>query len=149
MRTACGWVQYKFGTAARSRRSQRLSTPERSSDLVREQAGQPTTRKKPNFRCCAAFSHFTARDAQGQKRYDRDQLVAWARERFHVDLDIDDLRNMQREEVQQMLVEYSRKRLRSGQSDAGRGSPAGGEDLRRRRQTVTPQCAWPPAAMAP
>ena len=53
---------------------------------------------------------------QGQKRYDRDQLVAWARERFHVDLDIDDLRNKQRDEIRGLLVEHSRRRSRSGQS---------------------------------
>ena len=67
------------------------------------------------------ISHFTARDAQGQKRYDRDQLVAWARQRFQIELDVDDLRNMQREEVQQMLVEYSKPRLAAGRPDAGRG----------------------------
>ena len=48
---------------------------------------------------------------QGQKRYDRDQLVAWARQRFHIELNVDDLRNMQREEIQQMLVEYSKQAL--------------------------------------
>ena len=37
--------------------------------------------------------------------------MAWARQRFQIDLNVDDLRNMQREEVQQMLVEYSKQAL--------------------------------------
>jgi preprotein translocase subunit SecA len=110
VRTACGWVQYKFGLQLNPDDVKGLEA-KAFEELVRERARAAYDEKEAEFPVRAAFSHFTARDAQGQKRYDRDQLVAWARERFHVDIDVDDLRNMQREEVQQMLVEYSRKAL--------------------------------------
>ena len=47
--------------------------------------------KEIEYPVMAGLYHFTTRDAAGQKRYDRERLVAWARERFHVDLDLDDL----------------------------------------------------------
>ncbi|HVU86365.1 MAG TPA: SEC-C metal-binding domain-containing protein [Pirellulales bacterium] len=110
VRTACGWVQFKFGVQLDPEEMKKLDA-RAFTELVRERAKEAYEVKEAEFPVRAAFSHFTARDAQGQKRYDRDQLVAWARQRFQVDLNVDDLRNMQREEVQQMLVEYSKKAL--------------------------------------
>ena len=34
----------------------------------------------------AGLYHFTTRDAAGHKRYDREELVEWARDRFGVEL---------------------------------------------------------------
>ncbi len=51
--------------------------------------------KEIEYPVMAGLAHFTTRDASGQKRYDRERLVAWARERFQVDLDMEDLRNKQ------------------------------------------------------
>ena len=110
LRTACGWVAVQVRTANRSRRAQRARSPRR--DRAGARAGPRRLRgKRGRIPRPRRLSHFTARDAQGQKRYDRDQLVAWARQRFDVDLNVDDLRNMQREDVQRMLVEYSKKTL--------------------------------------
>jgi len=58
----------------------------------------------------AGLVHFTTRDNAGQKRYDRDQLLAWARDRFGVELSEDDLKNLQRDEIRDRLVVYSRQR---------------------------------------
>ena len=58
----------------------------------------------------AGLYHFTTRDASGQKRYDRERLVAWARERFQVDLDLEDLSNKQRDDIRAVLVEHSRRK---------------------------------------
>ena len=85
----------------------------------------------------AGLYHFTTRDAAGQKRYDREQLVAWARERFHVDLDMDDLRNKQRDEIRQLLVEHSRRRSKSWPTRLWpRFTGSVDEYLRRRAQPV-------------
>ncbi|HEY1600177.1 MAG TPA: SEC-C metal-binding domain-containing protein [Pirellulales bacterium] len=110
IRTACGWVQYKFGVQLNPDEVKKLDA-RAFTQMVRERAHAAYDEKEAEFPVRAALSHFTARDAQGQKRYDRDQLVAWARQRFHIDLNVDDLRNMQREEIQQMLVEYSKQAL--------------------------------------
>ncbi|HEY4313425.1 MAG TPA: SEC-C metal-binding domain-containing protein [Pirellulales bacterium] len=110
IRSACGWVQFKFGIPLDPEEMKSLDAKP-FTEMVRERARSAYDVKEAEFPVRAALSHFTARDAQGQKRYDRDQLVAWARQRFQIELDVDDLRNMQREEVQQMLVEYSKKAL--------------------------------------
>jgi preprotein translocase subunit SecA len=57
----------------------------------------------------AGLDHFTMRDALGHKRYDREKLVEWAKERFGVDLSMEDLRNKQRHEIFALLVEHSRQ----------------------------------------
>ena len=57
----------------------------------------------------AGLSHFTTRDAGGHKRYDREGLVEWARKRFEVDLDLEDLKNRQRDEIRDLLIEHSRR----------------------------------------
>ncbi|MDH3718446.1 MAG: SEC-C metal-binding domain-containing protein [Planctomycetota bacterium] len=62
----------------------------------------------------AGLVHFTRRDVGG-KRYDRDKLVGWARERFGVELDLDDLRNKQRDEIYDLLVQHSRQNHQRGQ----------------------------------
>jgi preprotein translocase subunit SecA len=64
----------------------------------------------------AGLYHFTTRDPQGQKRYDREQLVAWARERFEVDLDLDDLKNKQSDEIRALLVAKSKQQQQVAES---------------------------------
>jgi preprotein translocase subunit SecA len=56
----------------------------------------------------AGLYHFTMKDAMGHKRYDREKLVEWARDRFGVELSLEDLRNKQRHEIQALLIEHSR-----------------------------------------
>jgi preprotein translocase subunit SecA len=65
--------------------------------------------KEIDFPVMAGLDHFTKRDASGQKRYDREALVTWARERFDVQLDVEDLRNRQRDEIRELLREHSRQ----------------------------------------
>ncbi|MBI2825608.1 MAG: SEC-C domain-containing protein [Planctomycetia bacterium] len=108
LRTACGWVNYKFGIQLPAEEVAGLE-PAAFEELVRGRARQMYEQKEAEFPVLGALSHFTARDASGQKRYDREQLVAWARQRFGIELSVDDLRNMERAEIQQMLVEHSRR----------------------------------------
>ncbi len=77
--------------------------------LVHERAREAYADKEAEFPVLAGLYRFTTRDAQGQKRYDRENLVAWARQRFHVEIKVDDLRNKQRDEIRKMLLEHSRE----------------------------------------
>ena len=43
----------------------------------------------------------------GHSKVDRNALVQWARERFEVDLDLDDLKSKQRDEIRQVLLNHS------------------------------------------
>jgi preprotein translocase subunit SecA len=62
--------------------------------------------KEVQFPVLAGLLHFTIRDAQG-KRYDREGLTAWARERFGVDFTLEDLKNKQRAEIEEAMFAQS------------------------------------------
>jgi preprotein translocase subunit SecA len=107
VRTACGWVHYKFGIEL-DPREMRAVEPAAFKQLVRERATEAYEHKETEYPVIAGLYHFTTRDAGGQKRYDRDALVAWARQRFQVELNLDDLKSKQRDEIRALLVEHSR-----------------------------------------
>jgi preprotein translocase subunit SecA len=83
--------------------------PPALKQLVRTQAEQAYDEKEIEFPVMAGLYHFTMKDAAGHKRYDREKLVEWARERFGVELSIEDLRNKQRHEIHALLLEHSRR----------------------------------------
>ena len=66
--------------------------------------------KEIEYPVMAGLSHFTTRDPAGHKRYDREGLVGLgAASDSSVDLDLDDLKNKQRDEIRALLVEQSRQ----------------------------------------
>jgi preprotein translocase subunit SecA len=108
VRSACNWTQYKFGVPLPIEEVQGLEI-DAFKALVRRKAEQVYAEKETEYPVLAGLYHFTTRDATGQKRYDRERLVTWARERFHVELDLEDLRNKQRDEIRAMLIDHSRE----------------------------------------
>ncbi len=110
-RTACGWVHYKFGIQldVDEVRGMELAA---FKQLVREKAVETYDEKETEYPVLAGLYHFTTRDAGGQKRYDRERLVTWARERFNVELNLDDLHNKQRDEIRVLLIDHSREHQR-------------------------------------
>jgi preprotein translocase subunit SecA len=115
VRTACGWVHYKFGITLDLAEVKGLDLAQFKA-LVRAKAIEAYDEKEADYPVMAGLYHFTTRDPQGQKRYDREQLVAWARERFDVDLDMDDLRNKQQGEVRTLLVDHSRAQQKQAEA---------------------------------
>ncbi len=107
IRTACGWVHYKFGIEVPIDQAHDLE-PQQLVELLRGKAREAYDLKEAEYPVMAGLYHFTTRDASGQKRYDRDHLAAWARERFQVNLDLDDLKNKQRDDIRAVLIEHSR-----------------------------------------
>jgi preprotein translocase subunit SecA len=108
IRAACAWVRNKFGIEL-SLDSVRDVPPEEFQKLVYEKAAAAYHEKEIEYPVMAGLSHFTTRDAGGHKRYDREGLVQWARKRFEVDLDLEDLKNRQRDEIRALLIEHSRR----------------------------------------
>ncbi len=108
VRTALAWIQHKFGIELPHEEVAGLEPPA-FKQLAIEHANRIYQEKEAEFPVLAGLYHFTTRDASGQKRYDRERLAAWARERFDVDLDLDDLRNKQRDEIRALLIEHSRQ----------------------------------------
>ncbi|HEX7377234.1 MAG TPA: SEC-C metal-binding domain-containing protein [Pirellulales bacterium] len=115
LKQACGWVHYKFGVQLDLDAVRALDV-EAFKQLVRQQAAAAYAEKETEYPVLAGLFHFTTRDAHGQKRYDRERLVTWARERFHVELDLEDLRNKQREEIRALLLDHSREYQRQAQA---------------------------------
>src|SRR5262249_51399634 len=109
VQSASAWIKYKFGIDVEAAALRDLE-PGEVKALVRRKAEEAYEQKEIEYPVMAGLYHFTTRDAGGHKRYDREQLVDWARERFHVDLSMDDVRNKQREDIQGVLLESSRKR---------------------------------------
>ena len=59
VRTACGWVQYKFGIDARSGRGRQAWTPSAFKQLVREKAAQAYDERETEYPVMAGLYHFT------------------------------------------------------------------------------------------
>ena len=76
---------YKFGIRARSGEDGQRRAGGVQRHLVRKKAAEVYEESEIEYPVMAGLQHFTSRDANGQKRYDRERLVAWARERFDVD----------------------------------------------------------------
>ena len=47
------------------------------------------------------------------KAFSARRLVEWAKRRFDTELELDDIKNKQRDEIRQVLVEHSRRRMKS------------------------------------
>jgi len=104
---ACAWVKHKFGITLDFAEVRALE-PQALRQLVRSRAEHAYEEKEVEFPVMAGLYHFTMKDPSGHKRYDREKLVQWARERFGVELSIEDLRNKQRHEIHAILIEHSR-----------------------------------------
>jgi len=107
LRTACGWLRYKFDIDVAPEEVADLEIEE-FEELVRRRAETAYTEKEIEYPVMAALAHFTTRDAGGHKRYDREGLVDWAAERFQAALSLISLKNKQRDEIRAMLLEHSR-----------------------------------------
>ncbi len=102
-------MKHKFGIELAARIEVRDLPLEEFKKLVYEKAEAAYREKEIEYPVMAGLSHFTTRDAGGHKRYDREGLVEWARKRFEVDLDLEDLKNRQRDEIRALLIEHSRR----------------------------------------
>jgi preprotein translocase subunit SecA len=107
VQTACSWVTYKFGITLDPKEMAQLE-PEAFKRLVRERAAEAYELRETEYPVLAGISHFTSQDSSGHKRVDRDALAAWARDRFNVALDAEDLKSRQRDEIRGLLVEHSK-----------------------------------------
>src|SRR5207249_803000 len=105
-RAILGWAHAKFGLNLRledikGRDAASLKT------YFNQQVRAAYEQKEAEYPVMAGIYRYTL--GQGpQSRLDREGLVAWARERFAVDLDIEDLKSKQRDEIRAVLIEHSR-----------------------------------------
>jgi preprotein translocase subunit SecA len=105
LQTTVAWVKNKFGLELELDKIRNLE-PSALKQYVFERAEQAYDEKEYEYPVMAGLYRFTA--GTGQTRIDRNGLIAWARERFQADLDVDDLKNKQREEIRALLLDHSR-----------------------------------------
>ncbi len=108
LRTAIAWVKSKFAIDLGGDDVRDLP-PAEFKNLVYEKATAAYREKEIEYPVVAGLSHFTTRDASGHKRYDREGLVEWARRRFDVAFDLEDMKNRQRDEIRELLMDRSRQ----------------------------------------
>lgn len=104
--SACDWLKQKFDIDLDRAEVAKLE-PSAILKLAHQKAGEAYDRREAEFPIMVGLNRFSQRDASGA-RYDRDQFVAWAADRFHANLSLDDLKNKQRDEVKAALYELSR-----------------------------------------
>ena len=109
VKTACAWLHDKFGIELAPDEMQQLEKSE-FIELAHRRARESYDDRESEYPVLAGLYRFSARDRSGARQgFQREELVKWAKNRFGVELSLDDLRNKQREDIRQMLIEYSRK----------------------------------------
>jgi preprotein translocase subunit SecA len=105
LRTVQAWVRSKFGLEIAIDEIRPLE-PEALIKLICDRAEKAYDEKESEYPVMAGLYRFSS--GAGQARIDRELLVAWARQRFDVDLSLEDLKNKQRDEIREVLLRLSR-----------------------------------------
>ncbi len=109
VKTACAWVRDKFGVEVSPDEVRDLD-PAKFVSLVHDKAIVAYDLRESEYPVLAGLYRFSARGTAGQKQgFQREDLVEWAKRRFDAELNIDDLKNKQREEIRELLVAHSQK----------------------------------------
>ncbi|MEO8494464.1 MAG: SEC-C metal-binding domain-containing protein [Planctomycetota bacterium] len=121
VRTIAGWVYHQFGFELDLNKIKAMDLPELKA-LICQKAEECYDQKEFEYPVLAGLLRYTSGSGQ-HERIDRDGLVAWARNRFQVNLDVDDLRNKQRDEIRALLLKHSstdRQRADRARTDAAK-----------------------------
>jgi len=103
VKMACAWVKHKFGFDIEP--SSMLDADISDFvEIVRNQAISKYEEKESEFAVMAGMTRFGA----GGQRVNREELIDWAQSRFETEVSLDDIKNKQRDEIEQLLIEHSR-----------------------------------------
>ena len=107
VKTACAWLRDKFGIELAPDEMAKLE-PHELTKLAQERARVAYDQRESEYPVLAGLYRFTAHDRSGHKQgFRREELVQWAKQRFGIELSLDDLRNKHRDEVRQLLLQHS------------------------------------------
>ncbi len=104
LRSLAGWVKNKFGVTIQIDEIRNME-PDELKNRVCQLAESAYDGKESEYPVMAGLYRFAGTGGQGG--IDRPALVSWARERFDVDLSLEDLKNKQRGEIRELLVSHS------------------------------------------
>ncbi|MDG1873541.1 MAG: SEC-C metal-binding domain-containing protein [Mariniblastus sp.] len=136
VKTAAGWVEAKFGIKIDPTELRDISE-DSSIDLVNDHALEKYDEKEAVYPVMAGMYKFVVPAAGGaQGRIDREGLTQWASRRFESEITLDNLKNKQREEIREILLnksKHSQKEaqgvIKSLQSEIEHVSESGGVPL--------------------
>jgi len=121
IRTTLLWVNAKFGFQLEPSEVESLESDELKR-LVCGRAEVMYDQKETEYPVMAGLYRFST-GSGAQARLDREHLVDWARRRFDVEVDVDELKNKQRDEIRERLLSFSaaqQKRINAVIEDAQR-----------------------------
>jgi preprotein translocase subunit SecA len=110
LRNACGWLQYKFDLRIAPEEVRHLEAEELKQH-VRRLAEEAYQLREAQYAVLAGVAHFTQRDMSGQRRFDREGLARWARQRFGVEVTAEQLQGKSADELMELLLPASQARL--------------------------------------
>jgi preprotein translocase subunit SecA len=108
LNTACAWLHDKFGVELAPADMAKVDARE-FNRIAHQRASAAYDERESEFPVLVGLYRFSTQGSGGQKGLQREGLVEWARSRFDAQLEVSDLSNKQREEIRQLLLEYSRK----------------------------------------
>jgi len=114
LKMGVAWVKQKFGIELNFD-DVKDTEPEQLRERLRTLTHEKYREKEIQFPVIGGLLHYTIKDQTG-KRYNREGLVEWAKRRFEVDLSLDDLKNKQRQEIEETM--FAQSKLTSERSDA-------------------------------
>ncbi|MDR3199150.1 MAG: SEC-C domain-containing protein [Planctomycetaceae bacterium] len=106
LKTAVAWVKQKFDIELNFEEVRQLET-DKFREKVRKLTYEKYREKEIQYPVLCGLYHFTIREQTG-RRYDREGLVEWARNRFGVELLLEDLKSKQRREIEEVMFVQSR-----------------------------------------
>jgi preprotein translocase subunit SecA len=106
-RTIQGWAHHRFGVDLPLDEIKKRDAAALKS-YIKQQVHVAYEQKEAEYPVMAGIYRYSSGEGQ-QARLDREALVAWARERFGTDLDIESLKSKQRDEIRAVLIEHSRQ----------------------------------------
>ncbi|MDR0336474.1 MAG: SEC-C domain-containing protein [Planctomycetaceae bacterium] len=107
LKTAIAWVKQKFDIELNFEEVKQLET-DKFHEKVRKLTHEKYREQEIQYPVRCSLSHFTIQDPLGGRRYDRKGLIDWAQSRFGTELSLDDLKNMQRKEIEEVMFAQSR-----------------------------------------
>ena len=109
VRTACAWLHDRFGVEIAPEEARELE-PAEFIQRAHKLAIAAYDQRESEYPVLAGLYRFSAQGAAGQRQgFLREDLVEWAKRRFDAEISLDDLKNKQREEIRELLVEHSVK----------------------------------------
>jgi preprotein translocase subunit SecA len=116
VKTATTWLQAKFGIELDPDSLVEKSADE-ITELATDKAIEVYDNKEAEYPVMAGFYQFSTPGTGGaQGRLDREQLIDWASRRFDSEVSLSDVRDIQRQEVANLLIDKSRDHQKQAQS---------------------------------